>query len=134
MRSLTLQCILNISAFTMSFLESILSQQTILLFKKCLLMFSVMQLTNNEETDKTIPRHQISPVSLIDHSSILTSFHDGSVPFPRTSGAKFCSVGKVYVFIAIICTNIHHKPRLGFSFNLTNISSFLWIPWVYIDN
>ncbi|XP_054266064.1 GATOR complex protein WDR59-like isoform X1 [Macrosteles quadrilineatus] len=54
------------------------------------------QISANEEVDKN--RLQISPVSLVDHSSIFTGYQDASIPYPRTSGAKFCNVGLLVTF------------------------------------
>lgn len=81
---------------------------------------SLFQLSSNEDIDKHPLRNQISPVSLVDHSVIFSNFQDASVPPPRTSGAKFCSVGKhlfaiqnkftddVESIAIVICMNMCH--------------------------
>uniref|UniRef100_A0A1B6LD05 RWD domain-containing protein n=1 Tax=Graphocephala atropunctata TaxID=36148 RepID=A0A1B6LD05_9HEMI len=61
------------------------------------LVVALERLSNNEDIDRNILRHQVSPVSLVDHSA-LTSFQDASIPFPRSSGARFCGVGLLVTF------------------------------------
>lgn len=79
------------------------SQQRVHKNRSCLepclrqLVVALEQLSNSEE-DKTLLRHQVSPVSFLDHSTTYTSFQDAFIPFPRTSGAKFCNVGMLVCF------------------------------------
>uniref|UniRef100_A0A1B6EDS3 RWD domain-containing protein n=1 Tax=Clastoptera arizonana TaxID=38151 RepID=A0A1B6EDS3_9HEMI len=62
------------------------------------LVVTLEQLATNEEDKAQQHHHQVSPVSLLDRSTLYTSFQDAFIPFPRTSGAKFCNVGMLVCF------------------------------------
>ncbi|XP_018901839.2 GATOR2 complex protein WDR59 [Bemisia tabaci] len=49
----------------------------------------------NEENDKNTMK---SVISSMERQNIFSSFQDAFVPFPRTSGAKFCNVGILVCF------------------------------------
>lgn len=60
------------------------------------LVSTLEQLSRNEENDVSHLRLQTS--SLLDHSNVYSSYQDSFIPFPRTSGAKFCNVGLLVCF------------------------------------
>jgi hypothetical protein len=50
---------------------------------------------SDESENKPFSRlHHSQPSSYLEPSNMYGSFQDAYIPFPRTSGAKFCSVGK----------------------------------------
>ncbi|PSN51284.1 WD repeat-containing protein 59 [Blattella germanica] len=54
---------------------------------------------NDESENKPFLRlHHSQPSSYLETANIYGSFQDAYIPFPRTSGAKFCSVGVLVCF------------------------------------
>lgn len=62
------------------------------------LVSTLEQLSRSEEGDASYLRHQVANTSLLDRSTVYSSFQDTFIPFPRTSGAKFCNVGILVCF------------------------------------
>ncbi|XP_075212964.1 WD repeat domain 59 [Lycorma delicatula] len=61
------------------------------------LVTTLEQLSRSEEGEASFLR-QVSSTSLLDRSTVYSSFQDTFIPFPRTSGAKFCNVGMLVCF------------------------------------
>lgn len=38
-----------------------------------------------------------SPARVANAASVYSSFHDDYIPYPRSSGARFCSVGRFFL-------------------------------------
>lgn len=55
-----------------------------------------LQIALSDELDNKpfLRLHHSQPSSYLESSNIYGSFQDAYIPFPRTSGAKFCSVGQ----------------------------------------
>ncbi|CAH1389415.1 unnamed protein product [Nezara viridula] len=74
--------------------------------------------------------------SLIQHSSVYSSFQDVYIPFPRTSGAKFCNVGMLVCFgrtssgRQVSMRNDKKTPR---SFSALNVYSESPVTTYYYD-
>ncbi|XP_067001039.2 GATOR2 complex protein WDR59 [Anabrus simplex] len=81
------------------------AQQRVRKNKSCLepclrqLVSTLDQIAINEESEaKPFSRMHSSSSSFLETSNIYGSFQDAYIPFPRTSGAKFCSVGTLVCF------------------------------------
>ncbi|XP_034236039.1 GATOR complex protein WDR59 isoform X2 [Thrips palmi] len=65
------------------------------------LVSSLQQLSlseDNESKTATFPRLQSQPSPYLDANNMYRSFQDANIPFPRTSGAKFCGAGVLVCF------------------------------------
>ncbi|XP_049822756.1 GATOR complex protein WDR59 isoform X2 [Aethina tumida] len=75
-----------------------LAQQRVSKNRTCLepclrqMVTSLEQLSRDAESDRTI----VTPY--IEQSPVFSGLNDAYIPFPRTSGAKFCSVGMLVCF------------------------------------
>lgn len=60
----------------------------------------------------------------MERQNIFSSFQDAFVPFPRTSGAKFCNVGKfLSTLLPVICCDECVFFILRSSYSHRNIAS-----------
>ncbi|KAK7790146.1 hypothetical protein R5R35_009355 [Gryllus longicercus] len=80
------------------------AQQRVRKNKSCLepclrqLVSTLDQIALGEEDSKPFLRLNSQPSSFLESNNIYGSFQDAYIPFPRTSGAKFCSVGLFVCF------------------------------------
>ncbi|XP_021927704.1 GATOR complex protein WDR59-like isoform X3 [Zootermopsis nevadensis] len=82
------------------------AQQRVRKNKSCLepclrqLVSTLDQIALSDELDNKpfLRLHHSQPSSYLESSNIYGSFQDAYIPFPRTSGAKFCSVGILVCF------------------------------------
>ncbi|XP_046999380.1 GATOR complex protein WDR59 isoform X1 [Schistocerca americana] len=81
------------------------AQQRVRKNKSCLepclrqLVTTIDQITSGEDSEnKVYSRHLSQPNSFLESSNIFGSFQDAYIPFPRTSGGKFCGVDMLVCF------------------------------------
>lgn len=96
----------------------------ILIFRLLSCIVSMQIALSDESEKKPFSRlHHSQSSSYLEPSDIYGSFQDAYIPFPRTSGAKFCSVGKWVTFWQLL---------FPFSY-IGNLKQFgTWVIYMYI--